>query len=62
MRKLKFKIWDAQKIPSQRNDLKFGLPAGSEELNSEETKIIVGGEGIAFWLGYAAGKITQFFS
>jgi len=62
MRKMKFKIWDAQKMQSHRSDLKFEFPAGLEELTSEEIKSIVGGESISFWLGYAAGKITQFFS
>jgi hypothetical protein len=62
MRKMKFKVWGFQKMASQRNDLKFEFPAGFEELNSDETKNIVAGESMAYWLGYAAGKIGQFFS
>ena len=62
MRKMKFKVWDAQKIQSKRNELNFEFPAGLEELTSEETKSIVGGESLAYWLGYAAGKVAQFFS
>jgi hypothetical protein len=62
MRKMKFKVWDAQKMQSQRNDLTFECPAGLEELTSEETKSIVAGESIAYWLGYAAGKIANLFS
>jgi hypothetical protein len=62
MRKMKFKLWDAQKMQSQRNDLKFVCPAGLEELSSEETKRIVAGESMAYWLGYVAGKIEHFFS
>jgi hypothetical protein len=62
MRKMKFKVWDANKMQSQRNDLKFEFPAGLEELTSEETKSIVAGESMAYWLGYVAGKITNFFS
>jgi hypothetical protein len=62
MRKMKFKVWDANKMQSQRNDLKFEFPAGLEELTSEETKSIVAGESMTYWLGYVAGKITNFFS
>jgi hypothetical protein len=62
MRKMKFKVWDANKMQSQRNDLKFEFPSGLEELTSEETKSIVAGESMAYWLGYVAGKITNFFS
>jgi hypothetical protein len=62
MRKMKFKVWDADKMQSQRNELKFEFPAGLEELTSEETKSIVAGESMAYWLGYVAGKITNFFS
>ena len=62
MRKMRFKIWGAQKMQSHRNELKFEFPAGLEELTSEETKSILGGESISFWLGYAAGKIAQLFS
>jgi len=62
MRKMKFKLWDAQKMHSRRNDLKFEFPAGLEELSPEETKRIVAGESMAYWLGYAAGKIANFFS
>lgn len=62
MRKMKFKVWNANKMRSQRNDLKFEFPAGLEELTSEETKSIVAGESMAYWLGYVAGKITNFFS
>jgi hypothetical protein len=57
-----FKLWDAQKMHSQRHDLKFEFPAGMEELSKEETKRIVGGESLAYWLGYAAGKIANLFS
>jgi hypothetical protein len=35
---------------------------GLEELSSEETKNIMAGEGIGYWLGYVGGKITQLFS
>jgi hypothetical protein len=59
---MRFKVWDIRKMQSQRNDLKFEFPAGLEELTSEETKSIVAGESMAYWLGYAAGKIAQFFS
>ena len=62
MRKMKFKLWDAPKMQSQRNDLKFECPAGLEELSSEETKRIVAGEGMTYWLGYAVAKIEHFFS
>jgi hypothetical protein len=62
MRKMKFKVWDADKMQSQSNDLKFEFPEGLEELTSEETKSIVAGESMAYWLGYVAGKITNFFS
>lgn len=62
MRKMKFKMWGVQKTQSQRNDLKIEFPVGLEELTSDETKNIVAGESMSFWLGYAAGKITQFFS
>jgi hypothetical protein len=59
---MKFKLWEAQKMQSQRNDLKFEFPAGLEELTSEETKQIIAGESAAYWLGYVAGKIANFFS
>lgn len=62
MRKMKFKLWEAQKMQSKRNDLKLGFPAGLEELTSEETKQIIAGESAAYWLGYVAGKIANFFS
>jgi hypothetical protein len=62
MRKMKFKVWDAHKMKSQKNDQKFEFPAGSEELTPEETKRIVAGESMSYWLGYAAGKIAQLFS
>jgi|GEM_PF-5144550 len=62
MRKMMFKLWNPQKMQSQRNDPKFGLPAGMEELSKEETKHIVAGESLAYWLGYAAGKIANLFS
>jgi hypothetical protein len=62
MRKMNFKVWDVQKIQSQRNDLTFGCPVGLEELTSEETKSIVAGESAAYWLGYIAGKIANLFS
>jgi hypothetical protein len=62
MRKMKFKLWEARKMQSQRNDLKFEFPAGLEELTSEETKQIIAGESAAYWLGYVAGKIASFFS
>ena len=62
MKKMKFNVKGAQKIQSQRNDLKFEFPAGLEELTAEETKRIVGGESLAYWLGYSASKIVQFFS
>jgi hypothetical protein len=62
MRKMKFKIWDAQKIQLQRNDLKFEFPAGLEELTSEETKTIVAGESIGYWIGCVGGNIAKFFS
>jgi hypothetical protein len=62
MRKMKFKVWDAQKMQSQRNDLTFEFPAGLEELTSVETKNIVAGESAAYWMGYVAGKIASFFS
>ena len=62
MRKMKFKLWEPQKMQSQRNDLKFEFPEGFEELSPEETKRIIAGEGMAYWMGYIAGKIAQFFS
>ncbi|HET7001459.1 MAG TPA: hypothetical protein VFI33_09125 [Puia sp.] len=62
MKKMKFKLWEGQKMHARRNDMKFEFPAELEELSSEETKRIVAGEGIAFWLGYAAGKIANLFS
>jgi hypothetical protein len=62
MKKMKFKWWDGQKMHSRRNDLKFEFPEGLEELSSEETKRIVAGESMAYWLGYAAGKIANLFS
>jgi hypothetical protein len=62
MRKMKFKLWDTQKMQTRRDDLKFELPIGLEELTSEETKSIVAGDSIAYWLGYAAGKIAHLFS
>ena len=62
MRKMKLRLWDAQKKQSQRNDMKFEFPAGLEELSLEETKRIVAGESMAYWLGYAAGKIANLFS
>ncbi len=62
MRKMKFKVWDAQKMQSQRNNLTFECPAGLEELTSEEAKSIVAGESAAYWLGYIAGKIANIFS
>jgi hypothetical protein len=62
MRKMMFKVWDAPKMQTQRNDLTFECPAGLEELTSEETKSIVAGESAAYWLGYIAGKIANLFS
>jgi len=43
-------------------NLKTEFPAGLEELTASETKTIVGGESLAFWIGYAAGKIASLFS
>jgi hypothetical protein len=62
MRKMKFKLWEPQKMQFQRNDLKFEFPAGLEELSSEETKRIIAGESVDYWMGYVAGKIAHFFS
>jgi hypothetical protein len=62
MRKMMFKVWDAQKMQTQRNDLTFECPTGLEELTSEETKSIVAGESASYWLGYIAGKIANLFS
>ena len=62
MRKMKFKVWDAQKMQSQKDILKLEFPAGLEELTSEETKSIVAGEGLTFWVGYFTGKIANLFS
>jgi hypothetical protein len=62
MRKMMFKVWDAPKMQTQRNDLTFECPTGLEELTSEETKSIVAGESAAYWLGYIAGKIANLFS
>jgi hypothetical protein len=62
MRKMKFKVWDAQKMQSQSSDFKFEFPVGLEELTSEETKSIVAGESLAYWVGYVAGKIANLFS
>jgi hypothetical protein len=33
-----------------------------QELSSEETKNIIAGESISYWLGYVGGKIAQLFS
>ena len=57
-----FKLRDVQKMHSQRNDLTFEFPEGMEELSKEETKRIVAGESLAYWVGYAAGKIANLFS
>lgn len=62
MEKMKLRIWRARKMHSLGSDLKFELPVGFEELSSEETKKIIAGEGIGFWLGYVGGKIAQLFS
>ena len=62
MRKMKLKWWDAQKMHGQRNDMKFEFIEGMEELSREEAKRVVGGESLAYWLGYAAGKIANLFS
>jgi hypothetical protein len=43
-------------------NLKTEFPAGLEELSASESKTIVGGESLAFWIGYAAGKIASLFS
>jgi hypothetical protein len=62
MRKMKFKVPDVRKMQSRRNDLKFEFPAGLVELTVEETKSIVAGESLSFWVGYVAGKIANLFS
>ncbi len=62
MWKMKRKTWDAQKMLSDRGDLNLEFPAGLEDLTLEETKSIIGGENIAFWLGRAAGQIAKLFS
>jgi hypothetical protein len=62
MRKLKWSFKSAQKMQAQRIDFKSELPAGFEELSSEETNSIVAGESAAYWLGYVAGKIANLFS
>jgi hypothetical protein len=62
MKKMKVKIWGAHRMVSQGVNPEFKLPSGLEELTSEETKGIVAGESIGYWLGYAAGKIAQLFS
>ena len=62
MRKRKFREQDVQKKRSQKDELKFNFPEGLEELTIDETKSIVAGESMAYWLGYAAGKIAQLFS
>ncbi|MEJ0083647.1 MAG: hypothetical protein WDM78_22460 [Puia sp.] len=58
----KMKLWDTQKMQSQRSDLKFEFPAGLEELTSEETKSIFAGDSLSYWMGYVAGKIAHLFS
>jgi hypothetical protein len=62
MRKIIFKKRNRQEVQSMSNELKFEFPARWEELTSEEAKNVVAGEGITYWLGYAAGKIAQLFS
>ena len=49
-------------MQAQGSGLKFEVPAGFEELSSEETNSIVAGESAAYWLGYVAGKIANLFS
>jgi hypothetical protein len=62
MRKMMFKAKGLQEMQSQGNDLKLECPAGLEELTPEETKGIVAGESVAYWVGYIGGKIVHFFS
>jgi hypothetical protein len=62
MRKIMFKLRNEQKKQTRRSDLKLEFPAGLEELTPEEARNIVAGESMAYWLGYAAGKIAQLFS
>lgn len=62
MKKMKLRIWGAGKMNFTDSDLKFELPMELEELSSEETKKIIAGESIGYWLGYVGGKIAQLFS
>jgi hypothetical protein len=62
MKKVMFKAKGRKKMLSQENHSACEIPAGWEELTSEETKSIVAGESAAYWLGYIAGKIASIFS
>lgn len=62
MKKMKLRVWGARKMNSTGSDSKFELPMELEELSSEETKNIIAGESISYWLGYVGGKIAQLFS
>lgn len=35
------------------------IPQGMYELSVEDTRSIVGGESLMFWIGYAVGKIAH---
>ena len=59
---MKLRIWGGRKMKSTGIDSKFELPMELEELSSEETKSIIAGESIGYWLGYVGGKIAQLFS
>jgi hypothetical protein len=62
MKKMKLRIWGTRKIISAGSDSKFELPVELEELSLEETKSIIAGESVSYWLGYVGGKIAQLFS
>ena len=62
MKRLNLNFGTALESKSHDRDLKVEFPAGLSELTTEETKTIVGGESLAYWIGYAAGKIARFFS
>jgi len=38
------------------------LLQGMEEMTVEEEQAIAGGESLSFWIGYAAGVVTNWFS
>jgi hypothetical protein len=46
-----------QKTPAMQKTKNIEWLGGMEELTGEEARTIVGGESLAFWIGYAFGSL-----